>query len=325
MFYSYKNECFTYTGRWSECENAETTTAPGSYFEFKFKGKTALLKFDMTWNAHPYPHLWIIVDNGIKTEATAESFIHIEAQEDCVHSVKIIYKSAVEMHQRWHYPLIGKISFLGVDVCELLPAEKPNKKTIEFVGDSITEGVLIEENLQDGFTNDQFNRVFQDDSTATYAALTAKNLDLIQLNMGYGAVGVTHGGAGGVPSADEAYPYCFAGYKVEYPSPDYILINHGANDMYDTAENYLCKYKKLIDVVREVNPTSKLISLSAFCGAHATELGEFIEKYNSENGTDILFINSTGWVPVEPLHPAKDGHAIIAEKLTKILKKELNL
>ena len=76
-------------------------------------------------------------------------------------------------------------------------------------------------------------------------------------------------------------------------------------------------------LVRARNKNSKIIVLSAFCGAHAEALGRLVEKYNSENDDSVLFIDSTGWVPLEPLHPLRDGHRIISEKLTEILKKEI--
>ena len=70
-----------------------------------------------------------------------------------------------------------------------------------------------------------------------------------------------------------------------------------------------------------MNPTSKIISLSAFCGAFHEELGEFIKEYNKKNNVDIFYIDSNGWVPVEPLHPNREGHKIIADKLVEIFKK----
>lgn len=50
---------------------------------------------------------------------------------------------------------------------------------IEFVGDSITEGVLIDAECTI-FTNDQLNRPFEDDVTATYAWLTAEALGCVR-------------------------------------------------------------------------------------------------------------------------------------------------
>lgn len=325
MFYSFKDSSVRLTGRWSEVNNAACATAPGSFFTFSFKGKWAVLNFDTTQNIAPLPHLWISVDDNTKYETCVSPFLRIETQQDCTHTVTVIFKSAVEVQHRWHNPLIGAISFLGYEAqaCAQLPAD--NKKTIEFVGDSITEGVLIEEFRIIDKTNNQNNRVFQDDSTATFAYITAKRLNLTPLMMGYGAVGTTKGGCGGVPKAAVAYPYCFEDAKVSYSSPDFILINHGANDRGAGAQLYIKNYNELLDVIRKINPLSKIICLSPFCGAFSKELKEFVEKYNDKNSCDILFINSSGWVPVEPLHPTRQGHEKIAENLTKILKEELSL
>lgn len=138
--------------------------------------------------------------------------------------------------------------------------------------------------------------------------------------MGYGAVGTTKGGNGNVPCAAEAYPYNFAGNSICHKNADYIVVNHGANDGGAPAEDYITGYKKLLDVIRKLNPNAKIFALSAFCGAHADVLGQFINEYNAENGENITFINSSGWIPLEPLHPLRDGHEIVAENLSRALK-----
>ena len=40
-------------------------------------------------------------------------------------------------------------------------------------------------------------------------------------------------------------------------------------------------------------------------------------------GENVHFIDSTGWVPVEPLHPLRPGHRTIAEHLAAEIKKIL--
>ncbi len=325
MFYSYDDKSISFNGRWSEYENTMTATAPGSSINIAFQGNSITLHFDVLKNVHPYPHLWLSLDGKNKFETTVEAFVRIEADDDNEHILNIIFKSAVEMQHRWYWPLTGKISFKGYEAegNSTLPID--TRKTIEFVGDSITEGVLVDDERNVDLTDGMNNRPFQDDSTATYAYITAKNLNLRSLHFAYGAVGLTKMGCGGVPKATVSYPYCFDGHKVTYESPDYILINHGANDRGNGVEKYLEEYKVLLDIIRKFNPTSKIITLSAFCGAFHKELGDFIADYNAENQSNILFIDSNGWVPVEPLHPLRNGHKIIAEKLTAILKKELGL
>lgn len=325
MFYSFKDESVDLIGRWSELNNSATATAPGSAFRIAFRGNWITLRFDTHTNTHPYSHLWIMVDGKTKVESPVNPFLRVETEDDGEHILTVIYKSAVEMAHRWHLPLGGKISFKGYDAYCSGTLEQDKRKTIEFVGDSITEGVLVEEKRIADLNDGMYNRPYQDDSTATYAYLTAQNLNLRSLHMGYGAVGVTKGGCGSVPKASEAYPYCFDGHKVEYPSPDYILINHGANDRGNGAEKYIEEYRTLLDTIRAINPTSKLIVLSAFCGVFPKELEKLVNDYNKENGCDILYIDATGWVPPEPIHPQRDGHKIIAENLTAILKKELGL
>lgn len=325
MFIPYTDASIRLTGRWGVWNNTACATAAGATIEAAFQGRMARLQFNMEFSEHPYPHVWISVDGGARVEAPLSPYLRVAAPDDGEHVVTVIYKGAVEMHHRWHQPLIGKIAFCGLEAESAAELPADNRPVIEFVGDSITEGVLIDAECTI-FTNDQLNRPFEDDVTATYAWLTAEALGLRPLMMGYGAVGITKSGCGSVPRAEEAYPYCFADMPMTYPNPPaYILINHGANDRGASAEEYITGYRQLLDLIRRTHPQAKLIALSAFCGAFAKELGAMVAAYNRENGTDMLFIDSTGWVPPEPLHPLRDGHRTIAANLTGILRRELSL
>ncbi len=319
MFYRYNDSSIRYIGRYAEYENTMTATAAGSTFEIAFSGEYILLYFDMTNNEEPMPHLWLQLDNESKYEVPLYKYLRIDASGGD-HILKVIYKGGKEIQPRFFHPLVGKISFKGYEAERngILPDDK--RKTIEFVGDSITEGVLIDAQIEPE-NLEQDNRPFQDDVTATYAYLTAQKLNLIDLHMGYGAVGVTKSGCGEVPKAAESYPYCFEGAPVTYTHPDYILINHGANDRGAASQRYIEEYRGLLDVVRAAHPDSVIICLSAFCKVYPDELKTLIDQYNKENGDDIHFIDASLWVPVEPLHPLRDGHKIIAEKLTDELRK----
>ncbi|MBP3359868.1 MAG: hypothetical protein J6N52_03370 [Clostridia bacterium] len=319
MFIGVKSNAVRFNGRWKIDENCAVTTAPGSSFELAFGGRMAVMHFDMETNRHPYGHLWVSVDGGADIEVPMERYLRIKAADSGNHVARIIYKSSVEIHHRWYQPLEGKVSFKGFDADSEGTLPEDNRKTIEFIGDSITEGVLI-----DAFYNpesfEQWNRPWQDDSTATYAYLTAEKLGLRPIIMGYGAVGITKSGCGSVPKAEEAYPYYFDGAPMESANADYIVINHGANDSRADALQYTEGYKSLLKLVRSRNEKSKIIVLSAFCGVHAKELAAAVADYNRENTDNVYFIDSTGWVPAQPLHPLRDGHMIISEKLTQILK-----
>ena len=92
-----------------------TTTAPGGMIEIALQGENAILHFDIKTNQHPYPHLWIKVDNGAKIEVPLDRYLRIETDTDENHLVTIIFKGAVEMQHRWYPPLIGKVSFCGFE------------------------------------------------------------------------------------------------------------------------------------------------------------------------------------------------------------------
>lgn len=322
MFFSHTSENIRYSGRFSLYDGAMTATAAGSSILLAYVGDTAILHFDIRTNTFPMPHLWIRVDNGVKTEVPLDRFLHVEAEYGA-HTMEIIYKGGKETLNRWYHPLAGKIGFEGfeADGAGVLPVD--TRKTIELVGDSITEGVLIDPYTY--YEDDQNNRPYEDDATATYAYLTAKALGLRTLHMGYGAVGVTRSGCGSVPKAAEAYPYCFDGAPVTYDHPDFVLINHGANDGGATAEKYMEEYRALLVLIRKTHPDAHIIALSAFCGAHENDLRALVDEFNHSTGDDVFYIDGSQWIPRDPLHPLRDGHRRIADQLIPILREKYAL
>ena len=322
----YTHESIRLTGRWDVTSpNAAVATATGSYIEFAFEGRMALANFDTRENAQPLLHLWVQLDGGDMIETIISDHIRVLAKNDGKHICRIIFKGSVEIDKRWYLPLTSKVSFVGVQTDKPITLSKDNRKTIEFVGDSITEGVLIDPDF--AYPNEELPRIgqhmrpYQDDACATYAWLTAEALDLRPIIMGYGAVGVTKAGCGDVPAAPDSYPFNFEGSPITHAPSDYVVINHGANDRRQPAEVYLAKYAELLDIVRKHNPNATVISVSPFCGAFHTELGEMIAQYNKENGCNVRYVDTYGWIPEEPLHPMRDGHATVAEKLTEQIQK----
>ncbi len=327
MFINYRHPSVRLTGRWDKSDpNKCITTAPGSYFEFAFSGELATMRFDIEDCIHPYGHLWIQLDGGALTESPIDGYIRVKAQNDGEHICRVIYKSNIEAHSRWFMPLHGYLAFCGYTAEESAALPSDNRKIIEFVGDSITEGVLV---TADCFKQaaglpcndvDMLNRNYQDDVCSTYAWLTAAALNLRPVFQAYGAVGVTRPGQGRVPAAPDIYPFNFDGSKADYGEPDYILINHGANDRINSAALFVSGYTRLLDTIRCLCPAAKIISLQSFCGGHNETHKEMISEYNKKTRAGIVYIDTSGWVPPEPLHPLTGGHRIIAGKLIPVLK-----
>lgn len=320
MFYDVKSKAVRFTGRWNVTDNAAITTAPGGMIECAFHGKWAVLHFDISTNAHPYPHLWIRVDGGVKTEVPLDRYLRIEASTDGNHHVEIIFKSAVEMQHRWYAPLIGNVSFCGFEAENPGVLPEDNRSVIEFIGDSITEGVLIDAQYDPG-NLDQPNRVYQDDATATYAWLTAEKLGMKPVIMGYGATGFLTSGQGAVPRAIDAYPFCYDRVPYKGSNPEIIVLNYGVNDRINEKNIYLDAYCKFLSLLRKHNPKSIIVSLSPFYGVYEQELKEIINSFNKYNNDNVIFIGTKGWIPQTPFHPLRDGHRIVAERLTKELAK----
>ena len=68
---------------------------------------------------------------------------------------------------------------------------------------------------------------------------------------------------------------------------------------------------------------SKIISLTPFSGCLAKEIKEVVEKYNKEKADTVFYIDTTGWIEPEPIHPLRDGHKTVSEKLSEIIKEHL--
>lgn len=318
-FINVNSESVRLSGRWNVTKSMAQSTAPGSMIEFAFCGKSAVMHFDISTNEHPYPHLWVRVDDGAKVEVPLAQYLRLEAEDEGNHIVTAVFKGSVERQHRWYQPLIGKVSFCGYEADAPGTLCPDTRKVIEFIGDSITEGVLVDAQYDPGKL-DQPNRVYQDDVTATYAYLTAGALGLKPVFMAYGATGITRSGQGSVPRAEQAYPYCFDGFPIESENADYIVINHGTNDMAASADVYIDGMESFLNLVRKRNPKSGIAVMVPFYGSFCKELSEFVPVYNRKYSDDVLLVDTTGWLPQNPLHPGRDGHVIAAKKLTDVLR-----
>ena len=162
MFVPYTHESIRLTGRWDTAPDCATATATGSYIEFCFEGRLAVARFDIDANMLPLLHLWVQIDGGDKVEASIDRYMRIQTAKPGTHICRIIYKGGTEQSDRWYHPLHGKVSFLGVQTERPVPIPADERPIVEFVGDSITEGVLIDVDYHEGTHHysdlDQLNR-----------------------------------------------------------------------------------------------------------------------------------------------------------------------
>ena len=309
-----------YTGRWNVTETTATSTANGSYFEFVFHGENAVIRFDLSHTVIPRPHVYVCVDDGARVEVPLEPFMRIFAEEG-EHRVCVIMKSSVETQNRWCSPIEAAVSLVNIEAEEFAELPEDTRPIIEFIGDSITEGIAIDIGyVQYGDNRDM---VYWDDATAGYAWLTAEKLNYRPVIMGYGCLGLTRGGAGNVPLAEKAYPYYSEGYPIHEQKAAIIVVNLGTNDRNSDADYFIQKYIDFLYVVRMRNPEAKIVALTPFSGCLATEIQVAVEAYNAEKDDRVGYVNATGWIDPEPLHPTRNGHKTVSEKLSQTLKGSL--
>lgn len=302
MVVPYHHESVRLTGRWAMLPDRAVTTAPGSYFEFSFIGKQAVVRFDTLLNHPVLPHLWIQLDGADQIEVVISPYLRVQAQAAGTHICRIVFKSTAERSGRWYAPLTGAVQLLGIQTEQPL-ALKPDPHPIaEFIGDSITEGISIDVDYHEGtvppFEIDQLCLPYVNDACATWAWHTANALHLRPCIMGYGSVGVTRAGCGRVPSAPEAYPFCYDGvpFSAQLPPADIVIINHGANDHAASPAQYCAGYSARLDAVRRRSPQAQLVAVSAFCGMHRNALADWIPRYNEAHGTQVAYVDTAGWI-----------------------------
>ncbi len=312
-----------YTGRWYLDGTTAITTTAGAYLDVEFEGETLSFRFQVSDTSIDTAHLYLSVDGGAKIESAVIPFVRISTTPG-KHRVRLTFKSSSEFYDRWENPM-SKVALLGMEAENFYPTPRDTRPIIEFIGDSITEGVEVDPTPYPIYDHFCKERVYQDDSTATYAYLTAEALDMRPYIMGYGAVGVTKGGCGSVPAAPVAYPFCFEGAPVPQYEPKVIVLNHGTNDGGATDEEFLLRYTEMLELLSSIHPTAEIVSLSPFYGKKDAIVEKSVEAYNQSHEKKVTCILTTGWIPPQPIHPSREGHRMVANHLTKRLKELLGI
>ena len=309
------SEFIRYTGWWEINEITASSTANGNYFEFSYFGECAVIGFDISNAKQPVPHVYISVDNGAKIEVPLDKHIRISAKIG-KHDVKVILKSAVELQHRWYTPVETKVSVNEIEADSFNVLAADEREIIEFIGDSITEGLSIDDHYD--------NMIYSGDATAGYAWKTAEMLNMRPVMFGYGGLGITTCGNGGVPAAALSYGFYCNGHPAEALNSKIIVINFGTNDIKCKDKNiYKQKYKEFLSVVRHRNPNSVIIALSPFSGLITKETEDAVENYNQSANDKVFFVNTDGWIDAKPIHPNRYSHTIVSRKLTDTIRKRI--
>jgi hypothetical protein len=222
----------------------------GSTIIARFQGTHITLHFTTTQYSHQFPSLWLQVDEGEwKVVRPAEELrISPTALPAGSHVVRLVVKGFREWENRWDTPLVGSVVFRGVtpdDGTQLLPAPERPAKLVEFLGDSITEGVLVlNTGPRETWTREKWPEF--SDGRRSWSYQSALLAGAEPRTVGFGRLGLSINANGGVPPALHSFPFVYSGAPVDKTRlPDAVVINMGPTMDSGSQETCLARCTRL--------------------------------------------------------------------------------
>src|SRR5688572_19831414 len=136
-------------GRWDRRQpDRAITVNGGSYAIARFDARSIGARFNLARNKPPLATIaWRIDDEVQWREAEIAAAMELEMDlTPGAHTIQLVVRGIDEHQPRWAEPLTASVTFLGFDLPnggKLLDPPAEPKLRIEFLGDSITEGVLV--------------------------------------------------------------------------------------------------------------------------------------------------------------------------------------
>jgi lysophospholipase L1-like esterase len=327
-----------YWGRWdlrSTAESGAVTVNTGSTLVFAFRGTGAMLHFSTSHYPQQLPTLWLQVDDQDWRVVNPGEDLPVSRQAlpEADHTVSMVVKGFREWDRRWDPPLESSVVFRGLSLdpgATLLEPPARPARVIEYVGDSITEGVLVL------FSGPQAKRERErwpqySDGRRTWAYQSALALGAEPRIAGFGRLGLTIHGNGGVPPGAYSYPFVYAGVPVDKSKPpDAVVVNMGTNDRRAPGEVFGPLYRQYIETIRREYPGTVIFCLQPFAGSHGVEIENVVERLRQSGDKTVHYVATSGWIDpkahtTDSLHLNLDGNRVAAEKLVPILKRELGI
>jgi lysophospholipase L1-like esterase len=195
---------------------------------------------------------------------------------------------------------------------------------MEFLGDSITEGVALHEQGPDG----QTTATWRTDGPHAYATLTATELDAEWRQVGFGRQGLTIVANGGAPKAQDAFNWIYAGVPRDSWQADVVVINQGTNDSGASGETFAPLYLGFLELVRAAYPQAKIVALRPFAGVFASEIAAQVQARHDAGDAAVYYVDTSGWTSpgdfTDGLHPNVSGSLKIRDQLVNALVPLLN-
>jgi lysophospholipase L1-like esterase len=240
-----------------------------------------------------------------------------------MHTITVIARGLDENKNRWSPPLTSSITFLGFDVTggSVQASARPAQPKLEIFGDSITEGVVVQGNSYMGHSG----QCWKNDAVYSYPTQTGMMLKADYRQVGFGYQGLLKTGDGGVPAANDSFPWIYKDVPRDAWQPDMVVINQGTNDGSKPAATFRAAYTTFLTTIRSAYPNAKLVALRPFNGAQAAEIQSAVMVANTAGDQRVYYVDTTGWLGnddfVDGLHPNVQGSAKAAAALVAAIEK----
>ncbi|HTE21320.1 MAG TPA: GDSL-type esterase/lipase family protein [Armatimonadota bacterium] len=323
-----RGERLRFYGRWDRRTAGRAVTVnSGSHVVARFRGTGIVARFDVSANRPPFPTLAWRVDEGEWQEAEVAPTVTLAAGlREAPHTLTLMVRDLDEHQSRWSPPLVASVTFLGLDVTggKLLAPPPAPKLKLEFLGDSITEGVLVHP-VRPGMET----WPWRGDGRLAYSAQTAMRLGAQWRQVGFGRLGVTIEGNGGVPVAPDSFNWFFAGSPRDNWQPHAVIVNQGTNDGRTAREVFRPAYARYLQVIREAYPKARIFAVRPFIGSHAEDIQAEVAARQAGGDRKVVYVDTTGWLTREDytdgVHPNPQGGAKAADRMAEVLRTHLRL
>ena len=313
-----------YYGRWDVRNDRATTVNSGSHLEAVFTGTGITARFDVSVNlSSDMPTLaWRIDQEDWKEADLAATVTLASGLDPGTHTVTLMARSMDEEESRWAPPLTSSTTFLGFTVTggAVHVSDRPIRPKIEFLGDSITEGI----NVWPSSHGQRARKCWRDDARTAYPSQTAQMLGAEWRQVGFGYLGILKPGNGGVPKANDSFNWIYEDVPRDSWQPDMVVINQGTNDSGGSASTFRRGYAQYLTTLRAAYPNAKLVAMRPFNGSQADSIKAEVDVRIAAGDTRVYYVDTSGWLGpddyTDGLHPNEQGSGKAARALVAAIK-----
>ena len=307
-------------GRWDFTTGTAITVYSGAHVTARFNGTGISARLDLSHSQAPVTTVTWQIDGGAWTDADVAATMPLATGLPAgEHEVVFMARGMEELFDRWNPPVVASLNFLGFDVQggALIPTARPVRYKIEFIGDSITEGVRI---VNPNGTDPQHT-----DGELAYPCQISLILGAEWRQVGFGHQGILQAGHGEVPVAADSFNWVYATIPRDSWVADMVVLNQGTNDRDATSAAFQPEFARYLGIIRAGYPQAKIVVLRPFGGYREDDIAAVVAARVAAGDAQMFYVDTTGWLVAadytEGIHPNLQGTAKIIAALVPELRK----